>query len=163
MTNVHHTICQRARVNTSTRWAEHEYIPICNHGQVLFADIDFTPDFLLCPTSFIPPFHRSPSFVPPRSSRPLPPLPPASPSQAVHHLISMHGTFIHPDVSPNVRTQRAQALGVQTPSAHASSLSRTAQNQTVRPSFPNACKARTIPREMTPVERREQESGEHVT
>jgi len=109
--------------------------------------------------SFLPCFYRLPSFMPPRSSWPLLPLP--------HKSYTIHfpslGAFIHPDVSPNVRTQRAQALGVQTPNAHASSLSRTAQNQTVRPSFPNACKARTIPREMTPVERREQESGEHVT
>jgi len=73
--NIHHTICQRARVNTSTRWANHEYIPICCHGQVLFTDSNFIPHFLLCPTSFLPSFVLSSSLFHAPSSQPLLPLP----------------------------------------------------------------------------------------
>jgi len=108
----------------------------------------FLPSFLLSFSLF-----RAPSF--------LPTLPPKS--YTIH--FPSHGAFIHADGNLNVRPQRAQAQGCTNPSTHASSLSRTTQHQPVRPSVPNAYKARTTPREMTPVERSGQESGgiRHVT
>jgi len=85
----------------------------------------FLPSFLL---SFS--FYRSPSIVLPLSCPLVPPSPPASPSQPSclslpallplpHKSYTIHypslGAFIHSDVNPNVRTQRAQAPGCTNP------------------------------------------------
>jgi len=155
MSNIHHTVCQQARVSTSARWANHEYIPMCCHGQVLFADKDFIPDFLLCPTSFIHSFF--PSFVLPLSSPSF--LPPNSSCLSLTgRTPSTFHRMGHSSIQTLIQTsERREQMpqGVQTPSTHASSISRTAQHQPVRPSVLNACKAQTTPRETIPVERRE--------
>ena len=82
--------------------------------------------------SFVSSFYSlPPSLVPPRSSQLF---------HTVHRIDHLSPTY--PDGNPNVRIQRAQGLGCTTPGAHASSLSRTAQNQPVQTSF----QTRTMPR-----------------
>ena len=115
----------------------------------------FLPSFLL---SFS--FYRSPSIVLPLSCPLVPPSPPASPSQpSCLSLTSRTPSTIHRLGHSSIQTliqtserREHRPQGVQTPSTRASGLSRTTQHQPVRPSVPNACKARTTPRGMTTVE-----------